>query len=757
MPTKIAINGFGRIGRCIVRALAERNVKDLELVAINDLTDAKTLAHLYNYDSVHGRAAHPAKALEGAIDIGGMHSQGPRREGPGEAAVEGARRRHRPRVHRPLHRQGEGRGAPHGGREEGHHQRARQGPRRDDRPRRQHRALRPGEAHDHLERLVHHQLPRARRQGAARQLRHRARPDDDHPLVHERPGRPRHPAPQGRPAPRARGRGEHDPVVAPARPRRSPRSSPQLKGKFDGQAIRVPTVDVSIVDLTFETEKPVTKDAIHAAMKAAAEGPMKGILEYIDEPLVSSDYIGDPRSSIFDATHDAGAGRPVRQGLLLVRQRVGLLEPHGRARAARRDEALSAERIASSARGHPLDRASCRSRTSASSSASTSTSRSTRRARSPTTRASARRCRRSSTRSSAARASSSRATSGRPKKGPDPKPAPRAVRRAPRRAARARGARCPRTASATRRRRSSTTCAAARSACSRTCASTRRRRRTTRASAAQLAELADVYVDDAFGAVHRAHASVHGLAEALSASAAAASCSRRRSRRSASSSTRPEKPYVAVLGGAKVSDKIAVVESLLERVDVARHRRRDGQHVPRGAGQEHAGVAASRPTSSPSRARSSRRRATSGVEVAAAGRRRRRGEHSTRRAGETVERRRGPRRRRWRSTSGPKTRRALREALRRREDDLLERPDGPLREGALRGGHLRRRARDGRQSTAFTVVGGGDSAAAVHAAGDGVAAKMKHISTGGGASLELIEGKKLPGIEVLRTAEGRRP
>ncbi|HZU82539.1 MAG TPA: glyceraldehyde 3-phosphate dehydrogenase NAD-binding domain-containing protein, partial [Polyangiaceae bacterium] len=66
MATKIAINGFGRIGRCIVRAMAERKIKDLDLVAINDLTDSKTLAHLYNFDSVHGRAQHLAKALEGA-------------------------------------------------------------------------------------------------------------------------------------------------------------------------------------------------------------------------------------------------------------------------------------------------------------------------------------------------------------------------------------------------------------------------------------------------------------------------------------------------------------------------------------------------------------------------------------------------------------------------------------------------------------------------------------------------------------------
>ena len=71
MATKIAINGFGRIGRCIVRALNERKVSDIEVVAINDLTDAKTLTHLYNYDTVHGRAEQRAEAGEGVLEIAG--------------------------------------------------------------------------------------------------------------------------------------------------------------------------------------------------------------------------------------------------------------------------------------------------------------------------------------------------------------------------------------------------------------------------------------------------------------------------------------------------------------------------------------------------------------------------------------------------------------------------------------------------------------------------------------------------------------
>ncbi len=75
---------------------------------------------------------------------------------------------------------------------------------------------------------------------------------------------------------------------------------PELKGKLDGFATRVPTPDGSMVDLTVELEREVTIDEINAAMKAAAEGPMKGILAYTEDPIVSIDIVGDNHSSIFD-------------------------------------------------------------------------------------------------------------------------------------------------------------------------------------------------------------------------------------------------------------------------------------------------------------------------------------------------------------------------------------------------------------------------------------------------------------------------
>ena len=77
---------------------------------------------------------------------------------------------------------------------------------------------------------------------------------------------------------------------------------PELKGKLTGMAYRVPTADVSVVDLTVRTDKKISLDDIHAAMKAAADGPMEGVLAFTDEPVVSSDFIGNTHSSIYDST-----------------------------------------------------------------------------------------------------------------------------------------------------------------------------------------------------------------------------------------------------------------------------------------------------------------------------------------------------------------------------------------------------------------------------------------------------------------------
>ena len=76
---------------------------------------------------------------------------------------------------------------------------------------------------------------------------------------------------------------------------------PELKGKLDCYAMRVPTPDVSVVDLAVQLKKSVTDAALNEAIRKAAEGPLKGILQYVDEPLVSTDFVGNRHSSIFDA------------------------------------------------------------------------------------------------------------------------------------------------------------------------------------------------------------------------------------------------------------------------------------------------------------------------------------------------------------------------------------------------------------------------------------------------------------------------
>jgi glyceraldehyde 3-phosphate dehydrogenase len=301
MARKIGINGFGRIGRCIVRALNERKVNDLEVVAINDLTDAKTLAHLYNYDTVHGRAEVRAEAGEGQLSIGGKTIKILAEKDPGklpwkdlgvDIVLECTGLFTDKEKNKPHFDAGAKKviiSAP----AKNHDVTIVLGVNTEQYDAGKHHVLSNGSCTTNCLAPVAKVLNDTF--GIKRGLMttiHSYTNDQAVLDIPHRKGDLR----------RARAAAQNMIPSSTGAAKALSEVIPALKGKFDGQAVRVPTMDVSLVDLTFETEKPLTKDAIHAAMKAAADGPLKGILGYTEEQLVSSDFIGDPRSSIFDAT-----------------------------------------------------------------------------------------------------------------------------------------------------------------------------------------------------------------------------------------------------------------------------------------------------------------------------------------------------------------------------------------------------------------------------------------------------------------------
>ena len=297
MATRIGINGFGRIGRLVVRAAMKRRAP-LEFVAVNDLTDAKTLAHLLRYDSVHRTWPEVGPAADGAIPIGGTRIKVLSEKDPtklpwkdlGVELVVEATGRFTDRAGGAQHLAAGARAV------------LISAPAKDvdltfvigvndDQ-------LRPRQAHRGEHRLVHHQRSRPGGQGPARHLRDRARPDDHNPRLHQRPERARLPA-QG-PAARARAAVNMIPTSTGAA-KAIGLVLPELKGKLDGISVRVPVMDASLVDLVCRVLKATDATAVNAAMKDASEKRLKGILEYCTDPIVSSDVIGNPASSVFDS------------------------------------------------------------------------------------------------------------------------------------------------------------------------------------------------------------------------------------------------------------------------------------------------------------------------------------------------------------------------------------------------------------------------------------------------------------------------
>jgi len=301
MARKIAINGFGRIGRCVLRALKQQGAHDLDVVAINDLTDAKTLAHLLRHDSVHGRFDAEAKVTEKGLDIAGDEIAVFAEKDPAKLPWKALG------VDVVLECTGRFTDAAGCGK--------------------------------HLEAGARRVLLSAPTKGEEDKeiltvvygVNHTSYDPSRHRIVSNASCTTNCLAPMAKVLHEGFGivKGQmttvhsytNDQVIldAPHKDLRRARAAatsmiptstgaaravglvlPELKGRLDGFAIRVPTADVSMVILSAQVGRRTSKEEVNNALRAAAKGPLKGVLAVSDEPLVSCDYIGNPASSTVD-------------------------------------------------------------------------------------------------------------------------------------------------------------------------------------------------------------------------------------------------------------------------------------------------------------------------------------------------------------------------------------------------------------------------------------------------------------------------
>ncbi len=298
MAIRVGINGFGRIGRNVVRAARKLGVTDIEFVAVNDLTDTKTLAHLLKYDSVHGRFDGTVEAAGDAIVVNGARLRVLSEKDPaklpwkdlGVDIVLESTGRFTDRDQAAKHLEGGARkvviSAPAKGEDI---------------------TIVYGVNHRKYDAARHHVISNASCttnclvpvvhvireafgfvNGFMTTVHSYTNDQQILDLPHKDLRRARAAALSM--IPTTTGAAKALKEVLPA-----------LAGKLDGQAIRVPTPNVSLVDLTVRVEKKATAQEINDAFRKAAGGPLKGILQVVDEPLVSCDYNGDLHSSSVDA------------------------------------------------------------------------------------------------------------------------------------------------------------------------------------------------------------------------------------------------------------------------------------------------------------------------------------------------------------------------------------------------------------------------------------------------------------------------
>jgi glyceraldehyde 3-phosphate dehydrogenase len=299
MAIRVGINGFGRIGRQVLRAAKMQGVADLDFVAVNDLTDTKTLAHLFKYDSVHRTYQGDVQSGEGSITIDGDEVKIFAEKDPaklpwkdlGVDVVLESTGRFTDADKAGAHIQAGARkviiSAPAKGED---------------------LTIVMGVNSDKYDPAAHHIISNAScttnclvpmvkvikdafgfRHGTMVTIHSYTNDQSILDLPHKDLRRARAAALSI--IPTTTGAAKATALVMP-----------ELKGKIDGIAIRVPTPDVSLTELAVEVERGTSIADVNAAFRAAAEsGPLQGILAYTEEPLVSSDYIGNPHSCILDS------------------------------------------------------------------------------------------------------------------------------------------------------------------------------------------------------------------------------------------------------------------------------------------------------------------------------------------------------------------------------------------------------------------------------------------------------------------------
>jgi glyceraldehyde 3-phosphate dehydrogenase len=297
MAIRVAINGFGRIGRNVFRASI--NEPNIEFVAVNDLTDAATLAHLLKHDSVHGNFSADVKVKNGSIFVNGKElkvlaetdpAKLPWKELKVDVVIESTGRF--------VDRAGSSKHIQAGAKKVIISAPAKEPD----------ITIVLGVNDKEYDKAKHNIVSNA--SCTTNCLAPVAKVLDENfgivkglmTTIHAYTADQRLQDSPHKDLRRARSAAVSMIPTSTGAAKAIGLVMPQLKGKLDGLAIRVPTPNVSLVDLVVELKKPTSKDEVNKLLKAAAKGPLKGVLEYSEEPLVSIDLNGNPNSSIVDAT-----------------------------------------------------------------------------------------------------------------------------------------------------------------------------------------------------------------------------------------------------------------------------------------------------------------------------------------------------------------------------------------------------------------------------------------------------------------------